>query len=248
MFNNLKNFLLFIGHGRSGSSLLGSLIDAHPNAIISHEYWAVKKWEEGLNRKQILTGILQNSQRFREKEKGGYNYSIPSQYNGKVKGNLLTIGDKKASRTSEILAKNEMNIKKFSMDIGLPTKIIHTIRNPYDTISRQILARPKRKPLSNAIKIYFLEAKWHRILRGYLKVLSVYSEDFIRDKKETLIKICKYLELENNTPNYLEACTKIIYASPSRTREKIKWDRKSIDAVKNNIKKYPWLEHYTFED
>ncbi len=36
-FNQLQYFLLFLGKGRSGSSLCGGLIACHPNAIIAHE-------------------------------------------------------------------------------------------------------------------------------------------------------------------------------------------------------------------
>jgi len=36
-FSKLRNFVLFVGYPRSGHSLVGSLIDAHPHAIIAHE-------------------------------------------------------------------------------------------------------------------------------------------------------------------------------------------------------------------
>lgn len=36
-FSHLQHFLLFFGHGRSGHSLIGSLIDAHKHAVVSHE-------------------------------------------------------------------------------------------------------------------------------------------------------------------------------------------------------------------
>ena len=37
MFRTVKRLLFFIGHPRSGSSLLGRLLDAHPHITISHE-------------------------------------------------------------------------------------------------------------------------------------------------------------------------------------------------------------------
>jgi len=37
VFSDVKRFLLFIGYSRSGSTITGSIIDAHPNACISYE-------------------------------------------------------------------------------------------------------------------------------------------------------------------------------------------------------------------
>ena len=37
IYDNVETFVMFIGHGRSGHSLVGSLLDAHPDVIIAHE-------------------------------------------------------------------------------------------------------------------------------------------------------------------------------------------------------------------
>ena len=37
VFRSLKRLVFFIGHARSGSSMLGRLLDAHPHMTISHE-------------------------------------------------------------------------------------------------------------------------------------------------------------------------------------------------------------------
>jgi hypothetical protein len=36
-FSNVRTFILFVGYPRSGHSLIGSIMDAHPNVIIAHE-------------------------------------------------------------------------------------------------------------------------------------------------------------------------------------------------------------------
>jgi hypothetical protein len=36
-FSNVRTFILFVGYPRSGHSLIGSIMDAHPNIIIAHE-------------------------------------------------------------------------------------------------------------------------------------------------------------------------------------------------------------------
>ena len=43
--SHLTAFLLFVGYSRSGHTLVGSLLDGHPNAIIGNEYGALARWE-----------------------------------------------------------------------------------------------------------------------------------------------------------------------------------------------------------
>ena len=38
LYNGVETFALFIGHGRSGHSLVGAILDAHPEIVIAHEF------------------------------------------------------------------------------------------------------------------------------------------------------------------------------------------------------------------
>ena len=49
-FAGIGSFLMFVGHPRSGHSLVGALIDAHPNAVVAHELDALKYVEAGFGR------------------------------------------------------------------------------------------------------------------------------------------------------------------------------------------------------
>ena len=46
LYDGVQTFVLFIGHARSGHSLIGAILDAHPEIIISHEYNAISKWDD----------------------------------------------------------------------------------------------------------------------------------------------------------------------------------------------------------
>ena len=41
-FSKLETIILFIGYSRSGHSLVGSLLDAHPEILVSHELHLMK--------------------------------------------------------------------------------------------------------------------------------------------------------------------------------------------------------------
>ena len=44
VWNSVEYMLFFMGHGRSGTTLLASLLDAHPNIIVAREYNVAGKW------------------------------------------------------------------------------------------------------------------------------------------------------------------------------------------------------------
>ena len=71
MFNNLKYFCIFIGYPRSGHSLVGSMIDAHKNAIIAHELNFCQSIRKGCSRQQLLKEITQNSASAAQKGRKG---------------------------------------------------------------------------------------------------------------------------------------------------------------------------------
>ena len=41
-FDDVRGFVIFVGQPRTGHSLVGALLDAHPNALIAHELDALK--------------------------------------------------------------------------------------------------------------------------------------------------------------------------------------------------------------
>lgn len=55
-------FLLFIGTPRSGHSIVGAILDAHPLAIVSHEVNALERISEGVGGEGLLSMILENSE------------------------------------------------------------------------------------------------------------------------------------------------------------------------------------------
>ena len=44
VWNRVEYMVFFLGHARSGTSLIGALLDAHPNIIVAHEYDAIGNW------------------------------------------------------------------------------------------------------------------------------------------------------------------------------------------------------------
>ena len=154
LFEDISAYCMFIGHGRSGSTLIGSLLDAHPNMIMAHELNALKHLEAGLSRRQIYYLLLRNSERYAAagRKAGGYEYAVENQWQGRFK-RLQVIGDKKATSAAKKLHSKPELLQKLAESTEKKIRLIHVIRNPYDNISSK--AKRKRESLQDCIEPYF---------------------------------------------------------------------------------------------
>ncbi|KAJ7371717.1 hypothetical protein OS493_023052 [Desmophyllum pertusum] len=46
LYDGVETFVMFIGYPRSRHSLVGAILDAHPEIIIPHEYDVLARWKE----------------------------------------------------------------------------------------------------------------------------------------------------------------------------------------------------------
>lgn len=60
-FSRLKIYILFIGYPRSGHSLIGSLLDAHPDMMVSNRLNALHFFNKNYSRNQIFYLIRKNA-------------------------------------------------------------------------------------------------------------------------------------------------------------------------------------------
>jgi hypothetical protein len=128
---------MFIGYQRSGSTLVRSLLDAHPSVIIAHELTALKLVEAGVGKRSLYQLLLENSQDRAQNKRQlmhGYNYKVPNQWQGRF-DELRVIGDKKAAASTAQLAKNPRLLHWLRNTVATEVKFVHVVRNPYDNIA-----------------------------------------------------------------------------------------------------------------
>ena len=248
---DLKSFCVFIGYPRSGHSLIGSLLDAHPDIIISHEANILSLVKEGRKDTDIFQTILENSRRnaLLGRRETGYSYDVPGQWQGRAR-NLTVIGDKKGGRTSLLLHEEPCLLDKLIATLnGLPLKILHVTRNPFDSIATMF--RRRQPPLlDDAIDLYcdlsvaVAETK-NRIDPGAM--LDIAHEDLIADAAAELQRICSFLGVAAE-PEYVQSCAGIVYKTPNKSRYSVEWSGAQRTKVLNLIKTFAFLAHYTIDD
>ena len=171
-FANLHTMVLTIGFPRSGSSLVGYLLTAHPNIIMAHE--PPEKDLYKIDDVMLLLNYIlyigkvrfsraEEAQNFGEQSpapsnsvekrtfyaKNRYVY-VPNQYQNDCKS-LEVVGIKKSLKATgqlnktNVLAQFKMNIKKQKISL----KFIFTVRNPYDIIITTIMNRANKRHITN---------------------------------------------------------------------------------------------------
>jgi hypothetical protein len=247
-FADVELFCLFVGYSRSGHSLVGSLIDAHPDAIIAHEANALRYIKYGFRRGQIFSELLRNSLAYAEAGRSatGYSYVVPGQWQGRYR-RLRVIGDKRGGGSVRRLIANPALRGRLERLVRVPVRYVHVVRNPFDNIST-IYLKSRQRDVLEASEFYFHHVEGVAALKQEAgeRVYDLHHEDLIRDPRGELAALCRVLGLDPD-PEYLEACASIVFAKPRRTRDEVVWHPSYVDLVARRAHSYPFLARYRFE-
>ena len=243
-----ERLVLFVGQSRSGHSLVGSLIDAHPDAVIAHEIHALKHLTNGGSLAEVCRAIQLNARLFDMIGRAytGYDYQIEGQWQGRHR-QLTVIGDKKGNGTTRLLRRHPEALKDLDARLGVPLSLINVIRHPLDNIATKAtrtgvsVGEAARRFLANA------ETLDRLCLDRPSQVKTVYLDDLIVDPKLVLADLVTWLGLSSPEPAYLDACAARIFSSPKRTRDRVDWPRGMIDRLSTEFARYPALARFADE-
>ncbi len=157
IIDGVKQFLLFVGYPRSGHSILGSLIDAHPHIIVAHELFLLDEWWSNQEKKrlkitkELLYNALYTSSnsdvhtgwRNTSSHTKGYSLSLTDQWQGQFNQSVAVIGDKSGGNTAYLYMKSPdtflKRYEKLKIIVRVPIRVIHVVRNPFDIIATTTL-------------------------------------------------------------------------------------------------------------
>jgi hypothetical protein len=249
-FETIEAYCMFIGYPRSGHSLVGSLLDAHPEIVIAHELDALKYLHTGLiGREQLFSLLLKKDKGFTEQGRlwtYGFDYSVPGQWQGHFT-QLRVIGDKKGGATTRRLARDPMLLARLRSTVGMKIHAIHVMRNPFDNIAS--MHRRGSTTLKESRDAYFSLCAANEALRRdpSICVFDVRHEDLITEPKVVLTDLCAFLGLES-TDAYLDACAAVVYPQPHRSRVDVDWPLGLRGEVQQAIDASSFLRGYAFDE
>ena len=257
-FDEVETYCMFIGYPKSGHSLFGSLLDAHPEAIIAHELDALRYLETGFGRRQLYHMLLENSRWYAGSGRNWnvYSYRVPGQWQGKYR-RLRVIGDKKGGVSTLRLDATPDLLKRLRNVVGVPVRFVHVIRNPYDNIStmlRDSIVNPnlggRQRGLRYSIEDYFFRCAAVRDFKERTDpgdIFDVRHEEIVEDPARCLRELCRFLSLEAQD-DYLRDCAAMVFGSPSKSRHKVTWDPESVEVVRRRMEEFEFLRGYAYED
>jgi hypothetical protein len=239
--------VVFVGHPRSGHSLVGALLDAHPDMVVAHEADVLKYVAAGFGRDQLVALLVRREQ---ERVKAGhvsgsgYGYAVPDSWQGCYR-RLSVIGDKKGGRTTLRLADDPALLDRLATVTGVPVRLVQVVRTPWDNIATMHRRAPRRG-LAPTIDLYFdlsdtvdaVEARtapeaFHRLRH----------EGLVADPATELSGLCGFLGVPVE-PDHLAACAAVVFPEPRRTRDDVPWTDAQRAEVGERIGGHPWLDGY----
>jgi hypothetical protein len=249
----VATYCLFIGHARSGHSIVGALLDAHPEIVISDELDALRYLDAGFSRDQLLHLSIRvaRHQAARQRRKHGrsgmYSYFVPDQWQGRW-DRLRVVGDSRAGWTVQRLTADPALLGRLEETMRpLTVRFIHVVRNPFDNISTMMIRGGRT--LEGAVERYFDNCSALVRLRdriGPERILTLRHEELIRDPRTQLSAACRFLGVEPGE-EYLAACAGILYPEPSRSRANVPWSPEWIDRVNARAEAFDFLAGYGYE-
>jgi hypothetical protein len=254
-YSDLRAFCLFVGYPKSGHSLVGALLDAHPDMVIARATNALALVAvDGMPRDEAFALLLENSREeaLRGRKQNRYRYTVEGQWQGRVR-TLRVLGDKFSDRTSKRIAKTPDSLAVFRREVGVPLCLLHVVRNPFDMVAR--IAKQKiregsdeeRRARATAYIGRLAEINDGVIAAGEHSVLTVRQESVIEGPERELGRMCEFLGVDTEA-GYLDACAAIVFPSPQRTRDLLDWSPAQIAAVEQVIDRHSFFDGYAFAD
>lgn len=247
LFEDVQTYAMFIGQPRSGTSLLGSLINAHRHACMSHELNALRYIQRGYGREQLFWLIKKRDEWFGKSGRNwtGYDYTVEGEWQGQHE-KLLVIGDKKAARSTEMFRRHPNLLDKLQRAVQAPVRMIHLVRDPFNVI-RTIHKKRTRTSLELAAKMFFgrCETNWRLMQQHGDMTLTIRLEKLIAAPQQHLNELCGFLGLDA-TGEYIRACSSVLFEKPRQSKTEITWPPELIAHIQRQIERFPFLEGYSF--
>tara|TARA_A100001011_G_C14309259_1_gene844738 strand:+ start:3124 stop:3963 length:840 start_codon:yes stop_codon:yes gene_type:complete len=200
-----KKFLFTIGAPRSGTSMLGNILNQHPNILLSHENRTLQKiLENNFSFRNAVQSCVEQSILEHENIKKIKFRNFQSRwikntnYKKVEKEKIEVIGDKKSGGNAILYKKFSDNFENL---IKKNNKILFLaiIRNPYNAAKSYLKSHPHEvKNLNEAVdKILernFYALKLKKKFSDRVKI--IHYENFLNNPKENMINICRFLEIK----------------------------------------------------
>lgn len=249
----MESFCLFVGYTRSGHSLVGTFLDAHPEAAIAHEqplfstsFRAPTTGEvQHATRDDLFAKLVWDTQhRVRLGQRGSRRTAdnpmplVPGGSHGSVT-TLRLIGTKRGQETPVAWGINPAILDELRAFVEVPLRLLHVYRNPWDNV-----ASMSRQHHDRAIVRYFSRVRAIAEIKATgIPVHDVALEDLIARPQEEIASLLQFCDLEAGE-GFLDACASLLDPEPHASRREREWTERDVKSVARRMDGIPWLDRY----
>jgi Sulfotransferase family len=247
-FRHVERFFFLVGYPCSGSTLTGSILNAHPEMVIAHEADSLGYVRPGITRNQLFAVLLQRDRWFasRDRRWNGFDYSLPGLDQGRFT-RLRVIGDKNAGRATRRLRDDPGLLDRLRALAGVPIRVLHITRNPFDNIPS--MARKRKVPLARSIEAYRVLGDAVDGVRARLapeELHDVAYESILHDPRREISAILGFIGMEASD-EYLSSCASVVDRGGRQSRSRVEWSAEERRRVEEMVGSRPALAGYRFD-
>lgn len=249
-FDGVTSWLAFVGYPRTGSSLVGSLLDAHPQCVISDQLHALRFVRYGFRRDPLFWLVLDHSRRSAAAGRGanGYRYDLPHLHQGSYE-ELRVVGDKRGDTSALRLVERPKLLDQLRRAVGRRVRFLHLVRNPFDMVAT-MFRQGRRRDLQHALWQFETLSDAMVELRTRLPAEDLHvmrHEDLVAEPRAALAALCGFLEIDAR-PDWLDACADLVWRQPNRTRKQVDWRVEDLRRIEARMARNALIADYSFED
>lgn len=246
-FEHIATMCVLIGHTKSGGSLLGAMLDAHPSVVFGDEVDILELCSAGFTPDQIFRTLERSASReaaggrVTARRLGGYSLSMPG-WQG-LHDRPTVAGVSRAGPTTRVLSDTEGIMEDF---LGTFTDhrvvAFHVVRRPHDSVAAMVLR--SGRDLQEAIADYTEQCVRLEHLRRLLPdVLTVHYRELTESTSEVVTRILEHLSVEV-IDSHIDSCVSLIDPGMTPESELVDWDAPALDALAAVARRFDFLEPY----
>ena len=238
------NFIFTIGYGRSGSTLIGHILNNHPNLMIANESRFFQQCSQGIPYSVCIKNLCKNAMK---DNKNGINMKYKHQSDSKnmpklriPKEQIYAIGDKKSGGNTIISLKYPLFFNNFLESYS--SKLILILRNPCNIMysckksgifnKHSYFHKKINKYTSDDILFHDILSYLNHSLNIYRsrKDISylIYYEDFLLNPKQSVESLFQFIGVKN-----IPGLEKLINSEKKEYKSKI--DKKYTDILLSTV-------------
>lgn len=272
-FKKVQKFVLFTGFHRRHDGMVGTLVNAHPHAVISPVPKLVldletKSYYTDSERSKFYNFIgkfaFSRARNAMKKTSGDavdtehWRYGhIPGLFSGVNDGHVNVYGVDMGETLAAVWVRDSRKVSLATAAlqalVGVPIVVIHEVHHPYDSIALMACdymsansSLPHQEALHKAVGRYFALAQ---SLMSFSKNNTKIKEHFVHghqleaEPEKTLTKVCAYLSMFCSK-TFTAQSASVVAKNISQSRHAFVWSKDIQSKIQQKLEQFSFLRHY----